>query len=208
MRYARQFSAATQRTIELDGQALFTVATHDGAPFIVTSRGLEARVLGTTFGVRHYAGDRAGLVIVYSGKVSASGGRTAVPLTAGMQATVMDSTVVASTVADTGEMVDWTHGQLVFRRVPVATVLGALERWYGNQFQLEDTTLARRPVTATFAMDDRAEMLRIVRHVLEVDMTFDGSTVMLQPTRDARHHGTGDQRRKDNYPTSTREVGR
>src|SRR5688572_16717807 len=44
----------TNRNVELNGEAVFTVTQHTGEPFTVKSGNTVTRVLGTTFGIRAY----------------------------------------------------------------------------------------------------------------------------------------------------------
>jgi len=202
----------TSRTVSVVGEVHFDVAATSRAPFVVQSGAVTTRVLGTTFDVRRYRGEQIGRVVVYRGKVTTGSRGPTVTLTAGMEAPVSDSGVVATTTTSNSEVVDWTRGELVFHRVPVTVLLGALQRWYGYEFRLMDTTLAHRPVTATFTIGETADMLQVVQRLLGVRMTFQDSVVILRPATGAR--GTANDERtttRDRMHTPltyTREIGR
>lgn len=168
-------------TVTLVGEAQFDIAPHPHAPFVVRTGDVVTRVLGTVFTVRRYADDVEGRVAVTSGKVSVQAGRQSMTLTAGMigRYTAVAVTSTADSTIDT----DWTHGRLVFRNAPVSTVLSTLSRWYGYQFRLTDTTLARQHVTTSFDFGSSAEMLQGLRWLLHVDMTFEDSVVTLRSAR-------------------------
>ncbi|HTI09401.1 MAG TPA: FecR domain-containing protein [Puia sp.] len=59
----------TERDLELDGEAIFTVNGDAGKPFIVHTRNLQIQVLGTLFKVDAYASNAGEEVDVLSGKL-------------------------------------------------------------------------------------------------------------------------------------------
>jgi len=62
-------------------------------------------------------------------------------------------------------------------------MLTTLSRWYGYEFHLADTTLARQYVSAGFPTDRVADAMNTLKAVLGVTMTFDGKVVTLQRER-------------------------
>jgi ferric-dicitrate binding protein FerR (iron transport regulator) len=80
------------RTVALDGEAIFHVASRRAAPFLVRTGAVTTRVLGTTFDVRHYANDLRVQVAVVEGKVVSGGRAGAITLAAGMVGEISDST--------------------------------------------------------------------------------------------------------------------
>lgn len=175
-------NGANGREVSLVGEAHFDVISSARVPFVVRTGAVTTRVLGTTFEVRRYPGDRLGRVLVFSGKVATAGRNAPVTLTAGMIGEFTDSSVVARATTDAATYTDWTNGQLVFRKVPVPAALATLTRWYGYQFRLGDSTLAADSVTAVFRIGETGEMMRRLQHLLGVNMTFDDSVVTLRPT--------------------------
>jgi ferric-dicitrate binding protein FerR (iron transport regulator) len=168
--------------VTLTGEAHFDVAANSHAPFVVHAGLATTRVLGTTFDVRRYAGDAAGQVRVQSGKVSTQAYDHTVTVTAGMTARFTDSAVSASASLPTA-YTDWTRGQLVFHDAPVPVLLETLQRWYGYEILLTDSTLMTRHVSAEFPIGEAGEMLRYLKHVLGVTLTFDDSVITLHPPR-------------------------
>lgn len=120
----------TGRTVDLTGEAVFTVTQNTGIPFIVRAAGVETRVLGTTFGVRAYDGIR---VAVAEGRVSVSN----TILTAGDVATVIGGVPSVAHNANVSSTLAWTTGRLEFRDTPIAEALTQLSRWYGIHMTAE-----------------------------------------------------------------------
>jgi len=166
------------RVVSLVGEAQFSVLANAHAPFVVQTGAVQTRVLGTSFAVRRYADDISGEVTVQSGRVVTQGRGVPVTIVAGMSARFTDSLVTASDVSPDA-YTDWSNHQLVFRDAPVPVVLATLRSWYGYDFRLADSALARRHIIAVFPIGEASEMLTFVQHVLGVRMTFDDSVVTL-----------------------------
>jgi ferric-dicitrate binding protein FerR (iron transport regulator) len=74
----------------------------------------------------------------------------------------------------------WISGQLVFHAAPMSDVLTTLSRWYGYQFRLADSTLARQSVTAVLDAQSSTNALGTIKLLLNVDYTVDGDVVTLR----------------------------
>jgi len=170
------------RSVELLGEAFFTITHGANRPFVVHTGSVTTRVLGTAFDIRRYPGDPLTEVAVARGRVLTRGHNSATVLDAGMIARVTDSTTVVERVADSTRLLGWTEGNLIFNHAPVSTVLATLGRWYGYEFRLADTTLARQFISVDFQTNQIAEAMAALRVVLGVTMTFDGKVVTLHPT--------------------------
>ncbi len=154
-----------RREVELDGEAYFVVR-HDAAhPFTVRAEGAIAQDVGTRFAVRAYADGQPPRVAVADGAVTVAGavgaqaGR-AVMLHAGEVAMVSDgqAAIVARGV-DTTAYLGWTGGELVFDGTPLRDALTELGRWYGLDFHLGDSSLARVRLRMTVQGASRDELL-------------------------------------------------
>jgi len=198
----------TTRRIDLAGEAYFDVTQTRGVPFIVHTGVVRTRVLGTQFDVRRYADEHETRVAVISGKIS-SGGRSApVTLTAGATARITDSLITTRITDDARDYTKWTDGQLVFEDTPVPTMLVAVSRWTGYQFRLADSTLSGRHVTAVLTVGNRSETMQLLKDLLNVSMTFDGSVVTLRSrAQTATEREPSRSRMKDSFSTHT-EFGR
>lgn len=201
----------TTRDVTLQGEGVFTVANHGGAPFIVRTGRISARVLGTVFAVRRYLLSEPAQVAVVSGKISVAGSAAYAStrtnaraiVSAGFVAFVTDSTAVTVAGRDLRSYTDWTKGQLVFDRAPVSELLSTVGRWYGYQFHLADSTLAAQPVSTSLDVANRAEMLVMLKSLLDVNMTVDRNVITLTP-RQARRSKS----RTQDILTPSKEMGR
>jgi len=207
--YAVERSGA--RILTLVGQGHFTV-THDvRRAFTVRTGAINTTVLGTTFDIRHYANDSTVQIVVVSGKVAAHGRGNPVLLIAGTEGQLTDSTALIVTNRNVNAAEAWTQGRMVFDDVPVSVVLQALHRWYGYDFRVTDSALARRQVTMMFSIYDTVTTMAALKTLLGVTLRFDGSTVTLDPIHTSPSSGRPTRRWPAILPSqaaSHAEVGK
>lgn len=166
LRHPARFSGDL-RTVQLSGQAFFAVRPDKAHPFVVQTRSVLVRVLGTSFTVRDFGNQPTAEVAVRTGRVSVSPadgkvGRTgAAPadrperrpgtvLAPNERATltvasgqVAKSLVAQPTVVNESVVVN----RFVFADTPVADVLSLLERAYGVTIRY-DQQMANCTLTA------------------------------------------------------------
>jgi ferric-dicitrate binding protein FerR (iron transport regulator) len=144
--------------------------------------------LGTAFDVRHYPTDAEVQVAVTQGKVTVHGKTPSqvVTVVAGSVARVTDSTLTTAVVGDVRDYASWTTGRLVFRGTQVADMLTTVGAWYGYEFHLADSTLARMRVNADLQFSSSTVMFKALENLLGVHMTFDGRVVTLHPQQTPR----------------------
>jgi transmembrane sensor len=169
------------RTVTLTGQAYFDLVPSRERAFVVHTGPVQTVVLGTQFDVTRYTGDTTTRVAVRDGRVMTRGRSASVVLDAGTVGYVHDSTGTATVTRNNDVDVDWASGTLVFDNTPVPVMLATLGHWYGYDFHVTDSALATRRAVATFNADQPDKMLRMLKSLLDVTMTFDGTTVTLRP---------------------------
>ncbi|GGF40088.1 FecR family protein [Echinicola rosea] len=121
------------RRVSLEGEAFFEVQRDTERPFLVSSAGLETKVLGTSFNVNAYKGKEE-MVTVKSGKVQVSAHERPEKrlLLLPDEAAVMDgsTTALLKQPYDADKVIGWKSGKLDFDMVPFDEVLAILEQYY------------------------------------------------------------------------------
>jgi ferric-dicitrate binding protein FerR (iron transport regulator) len=183
-------SPSSGTVVAVTGQALFTVAHHDHAPFTVRTKNAVTRVLGTTFLVRRYATDRVTRVAVVDGRVSlrraggATGPGTDAVLAKRMLGIVNDSGDVRVT---SDVMVEdytaWINGRLVFHQTPVGDIVAELGRAYGVDLRIADSTLKRQAFTWTVSVTRLTldDALAVLMTALHAHVTRSGNVLTIVP---------------------------
>lgn len=176
LRYTGRFGSLSNRTVTLEGQALFTVTHTAGAPFIVQTGNVATRVLGTSFAVRRYADEPTARIIVAEGRVAV--GQTV--LTTGDVASALSSTrVTASHGNAVNEQLAWTQGRLVFYKTPLRDVVPELERWYGITLDVSQPALLDRLVSTTLDTETTSEAIDLVAIAVKGRVRMDGRRAVI-----------------------------
>jgi transmembrane sensor len=157
-----------ERSLQLEGEAFFTVAADAVHPFRVLAKYATVQVVGTAFDVRAYPSDTVVQVTTAHGKVALrsrvsrdDGGGALVER--GQRGTVDTSGYVrVVSGADVDRETGWTRGELSYQLVPLDALLKDLGRWYDVDFALASPALASVRVTITFdsaSVDDAVSQL-------------------------------------------------
>jgi transmembrane sensor len=178
------------REVELHGEAYFDVVHDTTHPFVVHVGTATIRDVGTSFTVRNDSGSRV-QVVVTSGSValrsSASKDSGAVLAAGDVGVVQPDGRIRAQHEASTRQYLAWMRDSLVFRGAPISEVSSDLRRWYGVILRVEDTSLARRHLTMTFAGDSLDRVLRVIGLQLGADVERKGDSAIVRPlTRSVR----------------------
>ncbi|HEU4628964.1 MAG TPA: FecR domain-containing protein [Gemmatimonadaceae bacterium] len=175
--------AAPAREVELRGEAYFEVRHDDAHAFTVRAGAAAVRDVGTAFTVRNdddsvRVAVREGAVLLHAAAgwsddgVVLHQGDVGV-LEAGGQA-------VARRGALRDDAMAWTRGQLVFRDASLAEVAAELRRWYGLELRVEDSSLAGRHLTASFAGEPAERVLDVIGLALGAELERRGDTVVVR----------------------------
>lgn len=157
LKFPKQFRGAT-RCVQLEGQAHFHVRRDTGHPFIVMSKNIETRVLGTEFVVSAYA-DQPTQVTLINGSVRVEAQRQKVTLTPGKQAQLCNDGTFSLTDVDTETYMQWLDGILYFDNATLSDILVAIGRSYNVCVVCQNPELLNR--TMRF-MADRNQPLESV----------------------------------------------
>jgi ferric-dicitrate binding protein FerR (iron transport regulator) len=130
------------RSVALTGEALFNVV-HSSTSFVVYSRGVETRVVGTSFNIR--ARDDLVEVACLTGKVAVRMTSTHAPeveLTPGFATRVVAKDSLASPYdVDVRRRVGWIHGRLFFDQTPLDRVFEEVSRQLNVRIEHQATKL-------------------------------------------------------------------
>jgi ferric-dicitrate binding protein FerR (iron transport regulator) len=143
VRYPETFG--DQREVFLSGEAFFEVVKDVNRPFLVHSKELTTRVLGTSFNIRAYQQEKSIKVALLEGKVQVqSEGQTTAPVNLHPDDMVIYEAQEKIFVLEKFEYLEefgWKDGILYFSDKTLAEVFKALEHWYGVQIETEDESL-------------------------------------------------------------------
>jgi ferric-dicitrate binding protein FerR (iron transport regulator) len=186
------------RHVTLTGEGFFTVASDASTPFVVTAGRARVRVLGTTFGIRHYQGEPAVTVAVRDGRVSVDAMRNAMRRATGATDAALvsspqivaandvarvsaEGTAVTHDASEVRDLLSWTQDRLVFTNAPLTEVLPELSRWYDVTFRVADPSLDTLRVTGGFSRQSLVQLQHSLSVVLPIRVSRTGRVITLAP---------------------------
>ncbi len=187
LRYPVAFLPGEKRTVFLSGEAFFEVASDVRHPFIVTTKGMEIAVLGTTFNVSHYPEDDRIKTVLVEGAVSLQikkGSEVALAptkLTAGMKGEWLKTeNEISVEKVDTSLYTAWTLGRLVFRNTSFKEIRPALERHYNVSITNNNLLLDEQLFDASFDIETIEEVLRSFSKGYAFEYRIENNEIFIQ----------------------------
>jgi len=176
-----------KREVEISGEAYFEVTKDTARPMIVrTAKGFAIQVLGTTFSVKSYENDLESKTILYKGSIrlitNSKQDREEVVLEMKPNdcATITgDGTTTLSRIDKTNDIA-WLKGEIVFENTPMSEVLKVIERWYGKNFNVKDSSLYNYKLNATFKSESLIQILDIISLCTSVKYRIEDDKVIFQ----------------------------
>jgi transmembrane sensor len=162
---------ASERVVELEGEAYFIVEHDATRPLLVRTAYGVVEDLGTEFDVRAYPQDSAVQVVVASGRVLLHGPPRANTASRALRphdrgVVEADGSLRVVNDVELDRYMAWTEGRLVFDQTPLAEIVTDLERWYGLDIEVEGPALDDERVTISFAQQTADQALSELATVL------------------------------------------
>ena len=159
--YNRQFGTQT-RTVQLQGEGYFDVATVTGRPFIIQAGTVQVRVLGTAFNIR--SNPQVTEVIVARGRVSVRHQQQEVQLGAQQKAVVVagQATIAKQTIR--GTLYDYYKTRtFVCQQTPLKELVAALNEAFPEAHIHTDPRVDSLQITATFHQQPLDTILSVLQ---------------------------------------------
>ena len=148
-----------ERVVKLKGEAFFEVHPDAEHPFIVETKNVKMRVLGTSFNVKAYDNEEAVWTTLLTGKVKVSSVEEeseSVILTPGMQALWQeeDMKMTVKEKVNTEHFIAWKNGLFMFDNEDISAVVRVLERWYDVKFVYQQNGTRHHTFSGCLSKDD------------------------------------------------------
>jgi transmembrane sensor len=178
IRYRRQF-AGEVRSVELQGEAFFDVTPDINKPFLVYTKGVLIKVIGTSFNVR-MAGS-ATEVIVETGRVEVTRDQHTISLGSHEKALVTESNVSLVKQENKDDLYNYyrTH-EFECNGISLGRLVEKLNEVYGAHIVIGNGRLRDLSLTTTFRDESLDEILTIVTRTLKINLVHNGSEIILQ----------------------------
>lgn len=184
------------REVVLDGEAYFDVVHDPGKPFIIRTKSMNIKVLGTKLNVRAYKDDDESetalvegsvevtlihdnnrkVVLVPNQKISYTGKTKASPDAVAKTGYRLGTMKKA---AEKSKEISWTDNQLIFNDDEFDRIARTLERWYDVSIILEDSALIEYRFTGSFEDKPLADVLDALKLSRQFSYRIISDTVYL-----------------------------
>jgi len=190
---ALSYTAATfnnKREVHLRGEAFFDVTKMPAAPFLVYTKNMVTKVLGTSFRVKEFPGDKKASVWVKTGKVSvykqqvfsntdaASKQLDGVIVIPNQQVTYDLSTMqLTKNIIDKPVLLEKTVDEIFsFHSTPLKEVFATLEHAYGIQVMYDETMISSCSLSVNMGNENFYEKLELICKAINASYeSIDGS---------------------------------
>lgn len=170
--------ATSQRTVQLEGTAMFTVSPTSTAaataPFAVRAGSLTITAKGTVFTVRNFVEDGAVTVEVIEGSVEARDreGEAVQTIEAGQAVRFAGGAFAPLDGVARDVAMAWTRDSIVFEQAPLELVVPELVRWFAMNAVLADPSVKDRPVSMRIALNSSGEATKALTEAAKLTIDF------------------------------------
>ncbi|GGF46266.1 FecR domain-containing protein [Echinicola rosea] len=181
------FGSQKDREVTLSGEAFFDIARDESRPFIIHSGEMDIRVLGTAFNVEAYPEEDVIKVTVTEGIVAINNSNPDIEqkLTAGQS--IVFNRANGNYEMESAQEILWKERILAFDKTPFDQVIRKMERWYGVDLEVMDSSLHQLTLNGRFANKDVHEMIRAIAFLANKEHTSNPQLIQVNPLP-MKHH--------------------
>jgi ferric-dicitrate binding protein FerR (iron transport regulator) len=187
IKYSTNFKAIRQ--ITLKGEAYFDVFRDPKRPFIVLTKDIRVRVLGTRFSIASYDNENNVEVILEQGKLEFSDKEfTKTYIMKPNDLLVYDKKKLDFSTEEVQpqKYLSWKEGKLVFRNDPLDVIARRLERWYNIDVEINGNITSDLRLRGTFLDEDLEEVLDLLKRSLPIDYRIENRALKADETYSKR----------------------
>lgn len=171
IKFPVKFPKKGVREVLVYGEAYFDVTKDEKRPFVVNSKEVEIKVLGTQFNISSYEDQNEVATVLVEGSVSLSNSddmKDEVILKPGDKgAWNKEKGIMEVEQVDVTLHTGWVNGEVVFRNAPFTELLASLERTYNVKIENVNDSIIDQTFSARFnrnveEIEDVLDALRII----------------------------------------------
>lgn len=142
----------SKREVRVNGEAYFKIARKAGHPFIVHTPQSAIEVIGTSFNVNTYHGERM-TVSLMEGAVKIKAGNEVRTLQPGSQAIYNPQKGMEVKAFDKTAVLGWLNGEYLFHDTPLQEIVRVIPRWYGVSVVLDNPAIVNKRFSGVIHKD-------------------------------------------------------
>lgn len=167
-----------KREILVDGEVYLDVHKDASCPFIVKTKGLDVKVLGTQFNICSYGKEKIASVVLVEGSVEVTSGEGKSLLSPNQLVEIKDGKAIIQNV-DVSEYICWKDGLMLLNDKEVGQVFDKLSRYYGCTIRY-DAEIGRTLISGELDLGtDVREVVKIVCQSLFLKYEIDDKNNIL-----------------------------
>ena len=181
LKYPADF-VGNERRVQLTGEAYFQVARNEAAPFIVETRDMDVKVLGTSFNVSVYEDEESCHATLVEGRVEVNDkvNGEKVVLTPGKQALLRGGEMTVREV-NTKLYTLWRLDRFTFASEDMEGVIRKLSRWYNVDFFFANSSMKQKRFTGSLPKyADISQVLKMIEMTTDIKFEIKEHTIMIQ----------------------------
>ncbi|MGQ7870973.1 FecR domain-containing protein [Sunxiuqinia sp. sy24] len=185
LQYDPAFSGKN-RQVKLTGEAYFEVSHNPQKPFLVSTKQLQVKVLGTSFNVRAYSDENKVETVLEEGSVEMMligyPNQNPVKIKPGERAVYSsEKRNIQIQEADTYLHTAWRDRKFVFKDADLKTILYHLERFYKVRFHLKNEAMGETRFRGTFEYDQNIlDALEAIEQTTSIRFRVDGRDIWME----------------------------
>ncbi|GAB3163617.1 FecR family protein [Telluribacter humicola] len=172
--------AATERQVEITGEAYFQVAKDRSKPFRVRFNKSEVLVLGTSFNIMAYPDEETSKTTLVEGSVSISNVHQQARLVPGQQAAVLSTGQIKTRYIPVDEAVAWRKGMFQFKNAGVEEVARQLARWYDVEIEYQGQVPVKQFTGSVSRQVELTEIVGMLRYA-GVNCRIENKKIIISP---------------------------
>ena len=180
LRYPERFND-TRREVFLSGEAYLEVVHNEEHPFVVRTRDIAVRVLGTIFNINAYPDNKWVKTTLVEGKVETQCGDRHITMEPGTQVAYdKEAHETAYFPVNTHLYTSWKDGYYDFENMELGELAQILSRWYDVQIEFARPELRELRFSGRLKRYDSAETLfKMLDYVHNVTFTIEKGRIII-----------------------------
>ncbi len=177
LEYVKGFTL-NERRVRLVGEGYFEVAKDARRPFIVETKQMEIKAIGTAFSVSSY--NAVSKVLLTEGKIKVSAGKEEMEVLAGNQVLLSDQGLKLQKLTNTEDTKAMKEGYFNFSDKNIQEILQEMERWYGVELIIKrplDNKVFEGNIDKNVTLGEICELLK---KLTNYDYIIDGDKLIIQ----------------------------
>lgn len=182
LEFPSKFSAK-QRKVIAKGELYFDVKSNKEWPFVVETKGMELKVLGTEFNIRAYDDEAEIKSTLVEGSVQVNNARgEQIVLKPGRQAIINKGTDALKDVdANIEEVTAWKNGQFIFDSRRLENIMYDLARWYDIKVFFANSTVKDKKFSVDVQRYGQIEdILTLIEGTGDARFTIKGNVITVE----------------------------